>query len=121
MPIAKPGRKTTWGDLRRGKKPKKIKEKEKSSRTWGDLKETPKKKTSSIPKKHQKQQKEYKRSWPDVADETGKSVKTKGGEYKIYKKKSKSASSFRSAFADARKSGKSIFTWRGRKYTTKVK
>lgn len=47
--------------------------------------------------------------------------KTKAGNYPVYSKKSSAAKSFRSAFADARKSGKKTFTWQGRKYTTKVK
>ena len=49
------------------------------------------------------------------------SVKTKGGEYGIYKKKSAAAGSFRSAFAKARAAGKKTFTWDGKKYTTKMK
>ena len=48
-------------------------------------------------------------------------VKTKGGDYPVYKKKSSAAQSFRSAFAAARKSGEKVFTWKGRKYTTKTK
>jgi hypothetical protein len=48
-------------------------------------------------------------------------VKTKGGNYPVYGKKSSSAKGFRSAFRAARASGKKIFTWRGRKYTTKLK
>lgn len=48
-------------------------------------------------------------------------IKTKGGEYPVYKKKSKSAQNFRSAFAAAKKAGKKTFTWQGRKYTTKTK
>ncbi len=55
------------------------------------------------------------------ADKPVKTVKTKGGDYKVYKKKSASAQSFREAFRAARKSGVKVFTWRGRKYTTKVK
>ena len=47
--------------------------------------------------------------------------RTKGGDYPIYKKKSAEAGSFRHAFAAARKTGKKTFTWRGRKYNTKVK
>ena len=50
-----------------------------------------------------------------------KSVKTRGGDYPVYAKKSSEAKSFRSAFAAARKAGKKVFTWQGRKYTTKVK
>jgi len=53
-------------------------------------------------------------------------VKTKGGDYPVYDKKSKSAESFRSAFARARNEGRETFTWVGadgksRKYTTDVK
>ena len=50
-----------------------------------------------------------------------KTVKTKGGNYPVYQKKSATAQSFREAFRSARKSGAEIFTWRGRKYTTKIK
>ena len=49
------------------------------------------------------------------------SVKTKGGEYGIFKKKSAAAGSFRSAFAKARAAGKKTFTWDGKRYTTKMK
>ena len=59
------------------------------------------------------------------APETGKIRKgavgvksTKGGEYAKYKKKSKAAKSFRSSFAEARKAGKSTFSWDGRSYST---
>lgn len=41
--------------------------------------------------------------------------------YPTYSKKSEEAKAFRSAFAEARKSGASTFSWGGRKYTTKVK
>lgn len=52
--------------------------------------------------------------------------KTDGGDYPVYDKKSKSAESFRSAFARARKGGAKTFTWVGadgvsRKYTTELK
>ena len=43
---------------------------------------------------------------------------TKGGEYVKYKKKSKPAKSFRSAFAKARSEGKKSFSWDGRSYST---
>lgn len=46
------------------------------------------------------------------------STKTKGGDYKVYKKKSKTAKSFRSSFAAARKAGKKSFTWNDRSYST---
>lgn len=49
------------------------------------------------------------------------SKKTGGGDYPTYKKDSNMAGNFRSAFAAARKAGKSTFTWNGRKYNTKVK
>ena len=48
-------------------------------------------------------------------------VKTKGGDYPVYRKSSESAKSFRSAFRAARGAKKKVFTWRGRKYTTKLK
>jgi hypothetical protein len=55
------------------------------------------------------------------ADATTSQKSTKAGTYPVYKKKSDTAKSFRSAFAEARKSGKKVFTWNGRKYNTKVK
>jgi len=48
-------------------------------------------------------------------------VKTKAGTYSVYGKKTAAAKSFRSAFADAKKSGYKTFTWEGKKYTTKTK
>jgi len=48
-------------------------------------------------------------------------VKTKGGDYPIYKKKSASAKSFRETFRLNRKAGKKTFKWRGRMYTTQLK
>jgi len=48
-------------------------------------------------------------------------VKTKGGDYPMYEKKSDEAKSFRSAFAAARKGGAKTFMWEGRKYTTELK
>ena len=53
-------------------------------------------------------------------DVTG-GVKTNAGTYKTYKKKSAAAKSFRSAFADAKKTGYKTFTWNGKKYSTKTK
>lgn len=44
-----------------------------------------------------------------------------GGKYPVYKKDSAQAADFRKAFASARKEGKSVFTWEGRKYNTKLK
>ena len=52
---------------------------------------------------------------------SGKSVRTKGGDYPVYKKGSEEGNSFKSAFAAAKKAGKSEFTWQGRKYNTKTK
>mgnify|MGYP004454651971 FL=1 len=49
-------------------------------------------------------------------------VTTKSGDqFPVMKKKSQSAKSFREAFSSARKSGKKVFTWQGRKYNTKLK
>jgi hypothetical protein len=48
-------------------------------------------------------------------------VKTKGGDYPIYEKESKTAQTFRDAFSAARHGGEDIFEWQGRKYTTEVK
>ena len=45
---------------------------------------------------------------------------TKGGMYPKYKKKSKSAGSFRDAFKAARKGGKKTFEFQGRKYTSET-
>jgi len=44
-------------------------------------------------------------------------VKTKGGEYVKYKKDSKAAGSFRSAFKSKCSGGAKGFTWQGRKYS----
>lgn len=57
----------------------------------------------------------------DTDENPVKTVKTKGGDYPVYKKKSISAQSFRQAFRAARQAGKKIFTWRNRKYTTELK
>ena len=48
-------------------------------------------------------------------------TQTEGGSYATYKKKSKPAGSFRSAFSTASKAKKKTFMWDGRKYTTKKK
>ena len=48
----------------------------------------------------------------DIKDD----VQTGAGAFPVYK--GQPAQSFRTAFADARKGGKKIFTWQGRKYTT---
>ena len=46
---------------------------------------------------------------------------TEGGAFATYKKESKKAKSFRSAFSEASKAGKKTFMWDGRKYSTKKK
>ncbi len=52
-------------------------------------------------------------------------VKTKGGNYPVHAKKSKSAKSFRKTYAEARRKamagGAKTFTWNGRKYSTDKK
>jgi hypothetical protein len=58
---------------------------------------------------------------PKKGGYTGKSVRTKGGDYPVFKKGSDESSDFKSAFAAARKAGKDTFTWQGRKYNTKTK
>lgn len=55
------------------------------------------------------------------ADPTTKITATKGGAYPSYGKNTDTAKSFRSSFADAKKSGAKTFTWNGKKYNTKVK
>ena len=45
---------------------------------------------------------------------------TGGGAYPTYKKGSKPAKSFKSAFAAARKAGKKTFSWNGKSYTTEL-
>lgn len=47
--------------------------------------------------------------------------KPKSKDFPTYDKNSKSATSFRSATAAAKKAGKKTFTWEGRKYSTKEK
>ena len=44
-------------------------------------------------------------------------VQTKGGTYAKYKKDSKAAGDFRSAFADGCKKGAKTFSWQGRSYS----
>ena len=57
-----------------------------------------------------------------VVNRQKKVVTTKSGDqFPVMKKKSTSAQSFRDAFSNARKEGKKVFTWQGRKYSTKVK
>ena len=52
---------------------------------------------------------------------TSKDGRTNPKDYPTYKSPTKSAASFRTAFAAARKAGKKTFTWEGRKYTTEKK
>lgn len=47
--------------------------------------------------------------------------RTNPKDYPTYKSPTKSAKSFREAFAKASKEGKKTFTWEGRKYTTEKK
>ena len=55
---------------------------------------------------------------------TGKPMASMGSDYKAKEKKlsrAAGAANFDAAFAKARKAGKKTFTWRGKKYTTKMK
>lgn len=52
---------------------------------------------------------------------SSKDGRTNPKDYPTYKAPTKSAQSFRTAFAAARKAGKKTFTWEGRKYTTEKK
>ena len=56
-----------------------------------------------------------------VSNKPVSTVKTKGGDYPVYKKDSGKAKNFRETFAAAKKAGKATFEWDGRKYTTEVK
>tara|TARA_R110002051_G_scaffold325346_2_gene427254 strand:+ start:273 stop:1292 length:1020 start_codon:yes stop_codon:yes gene_type:complete len=49
------------------------------------------------------------------------SVKTKGGNYNVYDKRSLKAKDFRNAFKEARQIGLDIFEWDGKKYSTNLK
>lgn len=91
-------------------------------------KTTTKRTTTPVPKKKPSQSRKTPTPKRKPSSSSSKSsekpvkiVKTKGGDYNVYKKSSKKAQSFRSAFANARKAGKKTFTWNGKKYTTKVK
>ncbi|MNQ21486.1 hypothetical protein D3C85_346060 [compost metagenome] len=72
-------------------------------------------------KKAEPKKTEAKPSAKKPASKSTGSVKTKGGDYPVYSKSSQKAKEFRAAFAAAKKAGKSIFTWDGRKYNTKTK
>ena len=96
----------------------------------------PKKKTASSTKLTKKQQydigQKSKSASVRKATESGakregiiptKTVKTKGGDYPVYAKKSKTAKSFKSAFKSncAGKGAGDTFSWEGRSYSCKKK
>ena len=61
---------------------------------------------------------------PSAKKGTGKPMSSMGKDYKAKEKdlsRKAAASNFDQAFAKARKAGKKTFTWRGKKYTTKMK
>lgn len=61
---------------------------------------------------------------PSAKKGTGKPMASKGKDYKKKEKelsRKAAASNFDQAFAKARKAGKKTFTWRGKRYTTKMK
>lgn len=47
-------------------------------------------------------------------------VKTKGGDYPVFKKKSDSANEFNAQFKEARAMGRETFTFHGREYHTRL-
>ena len=64
------------------------------------------------------------RKKPSAKKGTGKPMASMGSDYKAKEKKlsrAAGAANFDAAFAKARKAGKKTFTWRGKKYTTKMK
>ena len=69
-------------------------------------------------KERREGRKERREARKDKREGVVETVKTKGGDYKVYKKESKKAKSFQTAFAEAK--GKD-FTWDGRKYSGKTK
>ena len=58
------------------------------------------------------------RANPTEPDAKGLSVKTKGGDFPVYRKETPSAQSFKEAFRQARRDKKATFTWQGRKYSS---
>lgn len=61
---------------------------------------------------------------PSAKKGTGKPMASKGKDYKKKEKelsRKAAASNFDQAFTKARKAGKKTFTWRGKRYTTKMK
>jgi hypothetical protein len=61
---------------------------------------------------------------PSAKKGSGKPMASRGKDYKAKEKdlsRKAAASNFDQAFAKARKAGKKTFTWRGKKYTTKMK
>lgn len=64
------------------------------------------------------------RKKPSAKKGTGKPMASMGSDYKAKEKKlsrAAGAANFDAAFAKARKAGKKTFTWRGKRYTTKMK
>jgi hypothetical protein len=64
------------------------------------------------------------RGKPTAKKGTGKPMASMGKDYKAKEKelsRKAIASNFDQAFAAARRAGKKTFTWRGKKYTTKMK
>ena len=64
------------------------------------------------------------RGKPKAKKGTGKPMASMGSDYKAKEKKlsrAAGAANFDAAFAKARKAGKKTFTWRGKRYTTKMK
>ena len=64
------------------------------------------------------------RKKPSAKKGTGKPMASMGSGYKAKEKKlsrAAGAANFDAAFAKARKAGKKTFTWRGKRYTTKMK
>jgi hypothetical protein len=78
------------------------------------------KRKSALGKKIAKGEKIVTKMAPKMKAAQGKvvrTVKTKGGDYKVYAKDSKQAQSFRSTFKSKCTGGTKSFTWQGRKYS----
>jgi len=84
-------------------------------------KTAPKAKPASKPKSKPKAKPKSKTNLSAVRNTPTSSVKTKGGDYSVYRKSSSTAGSFRKAYAAAKKGGKTTFSWQGRKYAVKDK
>ena len=61
-----------------------------------------------------------KKDIPVLAKKIVKAVKTKGGEFPVFKSGTGEAKDFNEAFKVARNEGKKVFDWKGRKYNTKL-